>query len=479
MQVIIDPNWFAYVALFGWPLIALYLYSRMSVQSATLWTILGGFLLLPVALEVKIPMVPAFNKETIPNIAAVLGCLFIAQKRPRFVYGFGVTEIFLLVLILSPFITSIQNTDDIWIGGRVLPGVGLYDAGSAVIFQIVFMLPFFFGRQFFRKPEDTAEILKVLVIAGLGYSLLMLFEIRMSPQLHTWVYGYFPNSFLQQVRGTDSFRPVVFLGHGLVVAFFGMTTAVAAATLWRCRIRVVRSAPPSAVTAYLSVVLVLCRTWADIIYGALLIPLIRLASQRLQIRVACILVLIAISYPLLRAADAIPTTYLLNMAGSVNEAREDSLKTRFVQEQRLLDKAWQRIWFGWGRFGRNRIYNEETGGNESITDGAWIIVVGTFGLVGFAAVFGLLALTVFRAAAALKYVQSTRDGMLLTGLALIVSINMIDLLPNSSLSCWTWLLAGSLLGRADALYASARHRAPLSHLKASKITFQRPVAGGG
>jgi hypothetical protein len=30
---------------------------------------------------------------------------------------------------------------------------------------------------------------------------------------------------------------------------------------------------------------------------------------------------------------------------------------------------------------------------------------------------------------------------------------MIDLLPNASLSPWTWLLAGALVGRAEALRA--------------------------
>ena len=75
-------------------------------------------------------------------------------------------------------------------------------------------------------------MLRGLVVAGLIYSLPMLFEVRMSPQLHTWIYGYFPHSFGQQMRD-GGFRPVVFIGHGLGVAFFVMTTVVAAAAFWR------------------------------------------------------------------------------------------------------------------------------------------------------------------------------------------------------------------------------------------------------
>jgi hypothetical protein len=119
-----------------------------------------------------------------------------------------------------------------------------------------------------------------------------------------------------------------------------------------------------------------------------------------------------------------------------------------------LDKASERILFGWGRFGRSRIF-DEWGKDISVTDGGWIIILGQNGLLGFLAEFGLLALAVFRAASAFKFVDRKNDGIFLAALALIVAINMIDLLPNESLSPWTWLLAGSLLGRAESLRDSA------------------------
>lgn len=59
----------------------------------------------------------------------------------------------------------------------------------------------------------------------------MLYEVRLSPQLHRIFYGYFPHSFAQQVRG-GGFRPVVFLQHGLWVAFFAMMMTVVTFALW-------------------------------------------------------------------------------------------------------------------------------------------------------------------------------------------------------------------------------------------------------
>ncbi len=85
--------------------------------------------------------------------------------------------------------------------------------------------------------------------------------------------------------------------------------------------------------------------------------------------------------------------------------------------------------------------------------------MGQFGFFGFLAEFGLLGLAVVRAASALRFVETERERVFLAALALILAINMIDLLPNSSLSPWTWLVAGALLGRAEALRALARQTA--------------------
>jgi hypothetical protein len=252
------------------------------------------------------------------------------------------------------------------------------------------------------------------------------------------------------------YRPTVFMGHGLLVAFFVMTTVVAAAAFWRTQTRVFRFAPVW-VTTYLSAMLVLCKSLGALIYGAALVPLIRFAKPQFQVRIAVILVTIAMLYPLLRAADIFPIGPILEVATSISEQRARSLETRINNEHQLLERASQRSIFGWGRWGRSRIY-DEYGSDVSITDGRWIIVMGQFGLFGFLAEFGLLVLPVLRAASALKFSEPGRERIFFAALVLIVAINVVELLPNSSLAPWTWLLAGALLGRADALRANARDR---------------------
>ncbi len=450
------PNWFATFALLLWPAVAIWLYHTRPVGQATLWTILGAQLLLPAATFFKLaPGIPNFDKVSIPNLTALVGCLLCVRRPLRFWNGFGLTEVLLLMAVVGPFITSELNCDLVSSGSVTLPSVGHYDALSAVVAEFLFLLPFFLGRQVLKSAADNAEIFRVLVMAGLIYSLPMLFEIRMSPQLHYWVYGYYPSEFLQEMRD-GGFRPMVFMGHGLAVAFFTMTTVVAAASLWRLQGRVLRL-PAAGITVYLSMMLILCKSLGALVYGAAAAPLVRWTNPRLQLRIAMILVTIALAYPLLRIADLVPATAIVDMVRSVSEDRATSLKTRFDQEQQLVERASERLLFGWGRYGRSHIYNYY-GKDVSITDGRWIITLGAFGLFGFLAEFGLLALPVFRAASVLRFTESASDRILFAALALIVAVNIIDLVPNASLSPWTWLLAGALLGRAEALHAVPRKR---------------------
>src|SRR6185312_9605326 len=107
----ITPNWFAYFALASWPFLALYLYSRLPVAQATLWTILAAYLLLPVRTEIKFDMIPALDKSSIPNLIALIGCAFFARRRPKIFHGLGIAEVLIVVVICSPFITSMLNGD--------------------------------------------------------------------------------------------------------------------------------------------------------------------------------------------------------------------------------------------------------------------------------------------------------------------------------------------------------------------------------
>src|SRR5262249_33246564 len=151
---------------------------------------------------------------------------------------------------------------------------------------------------------------------------------------------------------------------------------------------------------------------------------VRFVKPQLQVLAAVVLAVIVFSYPLLRAADLVPTGMMIDAAESVDLERAQSFKTRLDQEQMLLSRASERIVFGWGRFGRSRVRDDETGKDLSLTDGRWIITLGSYGLVGFVTEFGLLAFAAFRAASALRFTKSAKDRVHLAAVSLIVAINM-------------------------------------------------------
>jgi hypothetical protein len=450
-----SPNSFAVLALFSWPIASIFFYRLLNVVPATLLTILAADLLLPYGTTFKFEMIPQFDKFSIPTFCALIGCMVVTKRRLRLGKNFGITEVLILTFLFSPVITAVLNGDTIQLGSTTLPGTGIYDGLSALLSQFIALAPFLLGRQFLRNPKDLQQILQTLGVAGLIYSLPLLFEIRFSPQLHFWVYGYQPTGFIQEVREDGGFRPMAFMGHGLTACFFLMTTVVASAALWRMNIRLLRMSA-GVCTAYLGGVLILCKSGAALVYGLVLVPLVRWVKPSLQLRAAACFAILALLYPALRTADVVPTQTILEIAKAVNEPRAASLEVRFTQEEELLERASQRPLFGWGRFGRSRVYKidwRNIGYDTSITDGRWVITLGVYGLVGFIAEFGLLAIPIFRAVAASRAIKSPQEAISLGAIALIMAINMIDLLPNSTLNPWSWLVAGALLGCSETVLA--------------------------
>lgn len=440
-------NGFAYLMLAVWPLISIWLYRTKTIQIATLWTILGGFMFLAARTVVDLPMIPPMGKNSIPILSALIGCWFIKKQHISFLKGLGVIKYLVFLLIFGPFITASLNTDAIIAGVNIIPGLTYYDGLSTVINKFLLVVPFFIGRQLFRTYENQLLMFKVLVIAGLSYSILILFEIRMSPQLHTWVYGYFPHSFAQTYR-SGGWRPVVFMEHGLIVSFFVVIVLISAITLWNNRVKI-RRFSPALLSYYFLAVLILCKSLASLFYGMFAFFLLKNTKPKTQHRVAIILVTLAILYPAMSIMKIFPHETILNVASAIDINRASSLQFRFDNENILLEHGQERFFFGWGPWGRNRVYHDETGIDLTTTDGRWVLTFGQFGIVGFIGSFGLLVITVLRANSASKLVKSKPEQTLLAAHALLVGIILIDQLPNASLSPWLWLLSGILLGRSE------------------------------
>lgn len=445
------------LALAIWPVASVVLFLTLTFRAAVVWTVLGAQLFLPVGATIKFSMIPIFDKATIPSLCILIGYLLKGPKRTSRA-RIGLTDVFLAALVLGPIATSELNGDPLVFADRVVAGVGLYDAISAAEFSFITLIPFFVGRWYFGDEKSMIVVLRSLVFAMAGYSVLLLFEVRFSPQLHYWLYGYYPSDFIQAIRSGE-FRPMAFMGHGLTAARFVLLALLASVGLWT--VSAGSKSMFARLSSCLAIMIYFCRTLSALVYSVSIAPLIVLARPRLQVRIAVLLALAALLYPIARELDLFPTDILLKAAGSVSVERAGSLEVRFSNENRLLAHALARPLFGWGRYGRSRIYDENSGADTSVTDGQWIITLGQFGLLGFVAQFGLLCIGIFRSNKALSRASSLSDQRLLSTLSLMMAITVIDLLPNSGLEPWTWLMCGALVGRTDALLSPRFSRVPL------------------
>lgn len=428
------PNTFAYIALLIWPIISILLYKRLPIINATFWTIVGGYLLLPVKTAMDFPLIPPLDKELIPAIAAFIGCKYIKRVNISFMPKGGIERGLILIMILSPFFTVINNQEII----NFRPALSFHDAIANVLNAYIKILPFIIGIQIIKTHEDLVLLLKLLVKAGLLYSILILFEIKMSPQLHTWIYGFFPHSFLQAFR-SGGFRAVVFLGHGLLVAMFLAVILGASLVLLKEKIKSLNLSPLF-VVLYLIVILVISKSYGALILGMILILSIGFLPVFTLTKVTRALVFIVLLYPMLSVFNLFPHELLVQLANDINAERGGSLGFRFSHENLLLEHAQRKLFFGWGGWGRNRLPG-------LITDGYWIIVYGTTGLIGFISFFGLLAWSVLKAIKASSILTVKQEQHVMASFALIVTIMLIDQIPNASMAGWMMFLSGSLLGR--------------------------------
>jgi hypothetical protein len=437
---------FATAALILWVLITVVLFFTMKPERAALIAIFGGLLFLPEKVTLKVPLLPEFTKQTIPYFAAILGFTLRQSKRvwrlPR--------ERWLLVVTVVMLVAGIgvgkTNPDGLSYGvwrKIFIPGLSIKD-GMYVAMHMIFSvgIPFFMGTVLIREVSDIEYLLRFLVKIALVYSLFALLEVRLSPQLHLWVYGFAQHSFGQTMR-FGGYRPMVFMEHGLAVGLFFAVALLSATVLTIARTKRIFAMTPKAVVIYLAVVLILCKSTGAIIYATAGMLMLFLSSASMQRRIALALAMVVLLYPSLRGSGAFPTEGVLSLAKSIGEERHQSLEFRFTNEDTLLKKARERPVFGWGTYGRNLVY-DDIGKVAAVTDGEWIIALGVSGFVGFFAKFSLLVIPIFLAARRLRKVPRDPESRMVAGLTLIVTITAVDLLPNGLFSNYPFFLAGAL-----------------------------------
>jgi hypothetical protein len=430
------PNLFAYGMIVLWPFIAILLYKKFDTVTATFWTIVGGFMLLPVKTAIDLPMIPAVGKDEISAIAALIGCVVIKNKKIRFFGANNLQKTLIGLLLFIPILNIFFNSEPMFNGQLWIQGLTLYDAISQVLAQYLELLPFVIAISIVKNIDDLEKIVRLLVVAGLVYSIPILFEIRISPQLHTWVYGFFPHSFAQQVR-FGGFRAVVFMGHGLLVSTFIFVCVCAAAIQVKISTQQEKTRNVF-IFGYLLLVLIASKSVGAVVLGALLSLSILFLFTSMQKIIVKIIVAVFLLYPTLSILNLVPYESIVEFISDFSVEKADSLDFRFTHEKELIDHAYEKFLIGWGSWGRNLL-------KGSIPDGYWVIIYGTYGAVYFYAFFGLFILPALSKLKGTKITLNERT--VYVGFSLLLAGIIFDQIPNSSLGgSWLWFLSGCLSG---------------------------------
>jgi len=212
-----------------------------------------------------------------------------------------------------------------------------------------------------------------------------------------------------------------------------------AATLSKLKMKL--SKPPNMVVLiYLVLLLIFAKGFGSLILGTIMFLSVWLLTPRLIYLLSVAIAILSITYPFLCLIDVFPHEQVIENIEKINPAQAGSLEFRFSHEIALLEKAADRFLFGWGAWARNRL-------EDSVVDGYWIGLVGSYGFIGFMSIFGLMFIAIWKVRYVFKWLPTKRDKFLLASLSLMVSLIMVDQVPNHSENPFFWFLTGSLAGR--------------------------------
>lgn len=472
----------ANLALAAFPFVAIWIFKRFSDSAAfaAALVVVGGTLFLPEVRLIDIRGIPYIDKDRIVYISALLGLLFhhparFWGSRPVLI-AFGMVLLFLIV----NFATRLYNLYPLVNEGQQHDGLSItWLIGQMFADILTIVLPFLVARAAIRSPDDLRNVLYVLVAGGLIYTVLITIEVMMgipwfSFQFSYYIYGVPGQRPLIKFGLTE---PVVFLDTGHAVATFMLVALIAGLGLLAARaplkwfglgrIRLPLIAGSLLTLKVGSNLMALTAVFVFRIFGPQ-------AIARIAMAIGCLVLL----YPAMRFADIFPYEAIVEIVQQYDEERARSFRGRFDEEYFVLGGLGDRLWVGWGHFGRvpgAASFGGDSG--EPGLDAWWVIRAGNAGLAGVVIYYLFMLVPVVRARRHMKLLGSAEAAYVVAATMVCVSVRMLDLLLNGWWNSLPVFLAGALVGSLAILSSSEvrlRGRSPNARNAGSKRGERAP-----
>lgn len=435
------------IALFGWVPLILLIFTLLPPRRAVVAAFIAGWCFLPMY-GYSIPGLPDYNKQNATCFGVLLATAIFdgarfTKFRPR------VIDLPMLLWCICPFITN------------ALGEFGPYEGLSTTVRHIFqWGVPYFIGRLYFTDLRSMRELAIGFFVGGLLYVPLCLFEIKMSPQLHRLVYGFFQDEWIMTIRG-GGWRPTVFMQHGLAVGMYMCMAALLGMWMWKAKsFKGVLGVPAIVVAPLVFITAILCKSTGAIglmMAGLAVLWFTTLIRTRWAVR---LLVALPVTYMATRTVGGWDARELVDAAQLISDERGGSLWFRLRSESQCWDLVQPKLAIGFGRFVFAGLRLE--GSTTEITpDGMWLIALISNGLLGLISLFASMLLPVLAFARRIKPIHWTHPAVAPAGaLAVMVALYAIDSLFNAMINPLFSLAAGGLVSTAASIPVS--RRAPAS-----------------
>jgi hypothetical protein len=364
----------AYAALFGIPVLAaLWVFWWRGSAAAVAQALVFGWLSMPL-LVIEIAGLPELQKETLlaPAIAVAA---WISRRRHAGAVVPCWLDLPMIALCVSPLFASMTND--------LGPIDGLKESFRSAAF---FAAPWLLGRITLTDANAIFALGRALLLGAAVYAPFCLLESRLAPQLHEWIFGlpgrvgwetvgfYGPLRFKASVFLQSPLELTPLMGAGALFGWWSLRHLQGRARE-RTRLLVVAA----------TVAMLMGKSLGGFVLtvlGAIALMATGIVRRRfVLVGLLCVVPL----YVGLRASGAWDALdFVQFLSENVSERRADSFLVRVENENLLVQKALERPWFGWAGWGRSRVY-DEYGNDISITDGFWVIALGTNGWFGLGA----------------------------------------------------------------------------------------------